>query len=97
MSASEGEIEVIRANREIKKPLKAGGENLEDCLLMLAQYGRPRLSKQDSGWYCTIKMFVVGKGVEFEISSEFKHHTPLEAVNTVILRLVKVLEDLKSA
>lgn len=46
--------------------------NLEQLLQELSKYGNPRVSKMKSGWYAAVDMFVVGRGVEFKIDSEFK-------------------------
>lgn len=67
---------------------------IESGMLKLAEYGKPRLVRTTSGWYCCIEMFVQGKGVQFEISSEFHEATMLKAVQVCIERVYKAFKDL---
>ncbi len=60
---------------------------LEESLIFLCSFGEPKLSKMSDGWYARIDMFVSSKGASFEISSQFDHKTPMEAVNTLIDRV----------
>lgn len=69
--------------------------DLEGGLKKLCEYGKPRLSSQGNGqWYCSLDMYVQGKGVEFKIASDFTHPSMLEAVQICYERLEKVLKDL---
>lgn len=69
---------------------------LEEILLFLALYGKPRLSWLTNGWYCCLDVMVTGKGVEFKIASEFDHPTPLEAVMVCKQRLEEAMRSLSS-
>lgn len=68
--------------------------SLEGILENLSNYGRPSLSLHDRGWHARLNVFVTGKGVEFDVKSEFTHATPKDAVNTLTDRLDKALSDL---
>ena len=73
------------------KPTEA---SLEDLLIELSKYGRPRVSKHDNGWHCGIDVFVTGKGTEFSCKSGFRE--PTATIATVICYnvLLKALKDL---
>jgi hypothetical protein len=58
------------------------GETLEDVLLDLAKWGKPRVGQygsSHSGWHCHVDVTVTPVGITFEAKSDFKHATPLEA------------------
>ena len=70
--------------------------SLEECLTELEKYGRPRLSKVSTGgWHACIDVFVTGKGVEFEVKSEFNCKNPVESANQCYQRLVKAIKQIK--
>lgn len=53
------------------------------------------MSKIDSdGWYSRIEVFVSGEGVEFEVKSDFKMKSPVDAVNQCYRRLMKAISGL---
>lgn len=56
-------------------------ETLEDVLLDLARWGRPRVGQygDDGTWHCGVDVNVAPTGVKFEAKSDFKRRTPLEA------------------
>ena len=53
--------------------------SLEENLMILSKYGKVRLSMYDEGWYCCVNMFVTGKGVSFEVESDFGLKSPSDA------------------
>ena len=67
---------------------------LEKTLELLAQFGKPRISKHDRGWTCAVDMFVAGKGIAFEVKSDCDHPTPIEAAHVCEERLRLVLAQL---
>jgi hypothetical protein len=62
-------------------PPQPMGETLEDVLLDLAKWGRPRVGQygDDGTWHCGVDVNVAPTGVKFEAKSDFKRRTPLEA------------------
>ena len=68
--------------------------SLEEKMLGLTYYGKPRLSFMGDGWYCVIDMHVASLGAEFKIASQFDHTTPSEAAAECCKRVVKTLKDL---
>lgn len=59
----------------------ATSESLEDVLIELSKWGRPRIGQFsiDGTWCCSIKVNVTATGVTFEARSDFKQPTPLDA------------------
>lgn len=56
------------------------GESLEDVLLELAKWGKPRVTMpSDKGWYSTVEVNITPIGAKFDVSSEFGMATPLAA------------------
>lgn len=56
-------------------------ESLEDVLLDLAKWGRPKVGQygNDGVWHCHIEVNVTPTGVKFEAKSDWKQMTPLAA------------------
>jgi hypothetical protein len=77
-----------------QKYKKLDSVDLCEALKYLCNYGNPRVSRINGGWCSSMDMFVSGKGVEFEIKSEFNHKTPEKAVEQVIERMVDALKKL---
>ncbi len=70
-------------------------ESLEDVLAELCKFGNPRVSNTgENEWYSCMKMFVTGEGVEFEIKSDFKSPTPLQAAQQCRDRMHSALKSL---
>lgn len=68
---------------------------LEGVLQDLTKYGRPRLScMDDMTWYCSIEVFVTGKGIDFKVASDFKQKTPLNAAHQCHERVRDVMRDI---
>lgn len=70
--------------------------DLSDALKYLCDYGNPFIHKMKRGWHANMEMFVSGKGVEFEIKSEFDNKSPEKAVEQLIERMIETLNKLKS-
>jgi len=68
----------------------------DTCLAYLAKYGEPRLGQYDRGWHCSVNFFAPGKGVKFEIASDFGQATPLDASRQCVDRLLETLSSLRS-
>lgn len=68
---------------------------LTECLSELEMYGRPRVSKGSAGWNSSVDVFVTGKGVEFEVKSDYGCKDPTEAANQCYQRLVKAIKQIK--
>lgn len=64
-----------------QQPKAVPQESLEDVLVDLAKWGRPRLGQygDDGAWHCSVDVNVAPTGVKFEAKSDFKRKTPLEA------------------
>lgn len=70
-------------------------ESLEDVLAELCKFGNPRVSNTgENEWYSSMKMFVTGEGVEFEIKSDFKSTSPLAAAQQCRDRMHSALKSL---
>lgn len=65
----------------------AASEDLQDVLLDLAKWGRPRVSMQQSGWYSCVDVQITPTGAKFEVASEFGMATPLDAAKQCRERL----------
>lgn len=70
---------------------------LNDRLVWLSRFGKPRVSMQDSGWSAGIRMHVADsvQGASFEVNSEFGHADPEDAVTQLIDRMLSTLAQLK--
>jgi hypothetical protein len=69
-------------------------EDLQELMLYLIRYGRPRLSYLDGGWYCKVEMNTNTKGTQFDIASEFNHSTPMSAAKQCHERITNALKAL---
>lgn len=59
---------------------RATGETLEDVLLELAKWGKPRVSMPGGqGWYSCVDVSITPTGAKFEVASDFSMATPLAA------------------
>jgi hypothetical protein len=68
----------------VGEPTQAGRpsvETLEDVLMQLAKWGRPRVGQygDDGTWHCGVDVNVAPTGIKFEAKSDFNQKTPLEA------------------
>ena len=70
--------------------------NLEETLVYLSRYGKPRIGSYSSpGWHCCVEMFVTGKGIAFEVKSDFGHMTPMDAARCCQQRLEEALVQIQ--
>jgi hypothetical protein len=65
---------------------------LEDLLVKLCEFGKPRVGMYGSGWHCHIDMHVASVGTSFEVKSEFGHRTPLVAARLCANRVIETLK-----
>jgi hypothetical protein len=65
---------------------------LEDLLVKLCEFGKPRVGMYGSGWHCHIDMHVASVGTSFEVKSEFGHGTPLVAARECANRVIETLK-----
>jgi hypothetical protein len=82
-------------NLALVEAFKPEQHSVEECLIELEKYGNPRLVKMKNGWYSKIEVFVTGKGIEFEVSSEFSCRNPQDAINQCHARLVDAFKRIK--
>ena len=69
-------------------------EKLEDLLIVVSRFGKPRLSNMGDGWLCVCDMYLSQDGCSFEVKSEFDHPSPLEAATICAKRILSALESL---
>lgn len=69
-------------------------EDLQELMVYLIRYGRPRLSYLDGGWYCKVEMNTNTKGTQFDVASEFNHPTPISAAKQCHERIVNAMKAL---
>lgn len=67
----------------------------DEAFAELLKHGKPRLSKQNGGWYANIEMFVTGEGVDFTIKTGFDEDSPNAAVNELLRLTVNAITKLK--
>lgn len=70
---------------------------LDYMLGEMSQFGKVTLGQyvtNDSSWHCSVKMFVVGQGISFEVKSSFDHLTPVSAVKECMQRLYEAMSKL---
>lgn len=69
---------------------------LEELIVHMIRYGKPRVSYVSNGWYCKVEMNTNTKGTQFDIASEFDHPTPLSAARQCHERITSALKTLTS-
>lgn len=78
-----------------EKALPDFNYSLDEGLNKLCEYGKPTLWYRGNGqWYCSLEMYVQGKGISFTVASEFTEISKLDAVRVCYERLAKALKDL---
>jgi hypothetical protein len=65
---------------------------MENDLIALCKYGKPRIAKMPDGWMCSVDMHVAAKGTSFEVKSDFNCITPSAAVEQVMQRIEDTLK-----
>jgi hypothetical protein len=71
-------------------------EDLNDLLLEMCRYGKPRVVLITEGWYCSINMHTTTTGTDFTISSDFYHATPIAAAKQCYERIVAAVKQLEA-
>lgn len=66
----------------------------DEALNILQHYGKPKLGKY-GGWHCNVEVFVTGKGVSFEVKTDFKQSSPNLAARECLRLLLAALKDIK--
>lgn len=69
---------------------------LEELIVHMIRFGRPRVSYVSNGWYCKVEMNTNTKGTQFDIASEFDHPTPLSAARECHQRILSAMKTLTS-
>lgn len=70
------------------------GETLEDLMVYMIRYGKPRLSYIQDGWYCKVEMNTNTTGTQFDVASDFSHKQPLLAAKQCHERIMQALKQL---
>lgn len=74
----------------------AAREDLNDLLLEMCRYGRPRVVLITEGWYCSINMHTTTTGTDFTISSDFYQQTPIAAAKQCHARIIAAVQQLEA-
>lgn len=78
----------------IAEPTRIPDMQLEELMIYLIRYGKPRLSYLDQGWYCKVEMNTNTKGTQFDVASDFGQPTPLHAARTCHERIINAMKAL---
>ena len=65
--------------------------DLETVLMQMSRHGRPKLFLQQSGWYCSVDMFVAAVGAKFDVASDFGKPSALSAAEECAARIETML------
>ena len=79
---------------EVSEATRLEQMTLEELMMYMVRYGRPRLSLHDGGWYCKVEMNTNAKGTQFDVASEFNQPTPLHAARMCHERIITALKTL---
>jgi hypothetical protein len=66
---------------------------LEELLMELKQYGKPRVSMIGEGWHCNVEMNTNTVGADFKCASEFGISTPTDAAKQCLERVLRAVEQ----
>jgi hypothetical protein len=77
-----------KAKESVAETVSAG---IEEKLVWLCRFGRPKLYRMENGWHCCIDMNTNTTGSKFEVSSEYKLASPSAAVDQLIERMLVAL------
>lgn len=67
---------------------------LEELMVYMIRYGKPRISYLDGGWYCKVEMNTNTSGTQFDVASEFSHKDPSTAARQCHERIIAALKQL---
>ena len=90
-----GESFTLRSMKNVAllQAFQAKTASLEELLIHLCKWGKPRLARMSKGWYCVLEVFVTPAGVSFDVKTEFDHKTPHDAACQCYDRLLKAIEE----
>lgn len=82
----------------ISQAVKVDQLTLEEIMLELKNYGRPRVGMygDDGTWHCSVEMNTNTVGADFKCSSDFKQPTPTHAAKQCLERVLKAVEQYRS-
>jgi hypothetical protein len=91
----QGELKVVTAGDGTgkSKMYQQDQPTLEELLMELKQYGKPRVSFLGDGWYCNVEMNTNTVGADFKCASEFGISTPTDAAKQCLERVLKAVEQ----
>lgn len=70
---------------------------VDDGLVALSAYGKPRLSRMDKGWLCSVEVHSSAKGASIDVRSEFNCQTPKQAMLQCCVRLHDLVTSITAA
>lgn len=79
---------------EISDATRLTQMELEELMVYMIRYGKPRVSYLDGGWYCKVEMNTNTKGTQFDVASEFNQPTPLQAARQCHERIIGAMKAL---
>jgi hypothetical protein len=90
-----GEVKVITAGDGTGKSkfYQADQPTLEEMLIELSTYGKPRVGMFDRGWHCNVEMNTNTVGADFKCASDFGMATPTDAAKQCLERVLKAVEQ----
>lgn len=84
---------------ELEAPTLAptGDESLEDVLIDLAKWGKPRVGQygSDGTWHCSVEVSITPIGAKFEVRSDFERKSPLDAAKQCRKNLLVAVNSIK--
>jgi len=78
----------------LSKHIEHSPTDCETILIRLLQFGAPRVSYTNGGWYASLEMRTAVHGAEFKVKSDFHHSSPSSALHQLVER---VNQSLKAA
>jgi hypothetical protein len=75
------------------KFFQADQPTLEELLMELVQYGKPRVSMIGEGWHSNVEMNTNTVGADFKCASDFGMATPTDAAKQCLERVLKAVEQ----
>jgi hypothetical protein len=66
---------------------------LEELLMELVKYGKPRVSMIGDGWHSNVEMNTNTVGADFKCASDFNMSTPTAAAKQCLERVLKAVEQ----
>jgi hypothetical protein len=93
--SKKGELSVITSGDGTGKSkfYQQNQPTLEELLMELMHYGKPRVSFLGDGWHCNVEMNTNTVGADFKCASEFGITTPTDAAKQCLERVLKAVEQ----